>query len=101
MDQETLEKMAKKVADLIAGHDVSDDQFRFAGYHKHNGEIFMRLCQRNREKAFKNLDNHMSYITFTDFTLDPADRENFYDHVLAELCGGGYEVEWEEPAEAA
>lgn len=95
-----IEEIAKRVADHIAGHDTLTMDFIYQ-QHKPSGELFMRLCRRSRSMAFKHLDNHLNGMTiggkpFLEVYPYGEEKDAFYDHILAFLCGNGMEVEWEE-----
>lgn len=96
LSETQFEAYAKRIADAVAGHPTAANGYLIAGYSKPNGEVFLRLAHRNHDKAIKNLKERFEYFVTNPLTVvDEADHETFMEHVLANLCGDGLEVEWE------
>lgn len=97
MTDEQFEAYAKRIADVIAGHDTHGDGYRAEFYSKPNGEVFRRLANGSRDKLIKNLRHMLDHFVVNPLTrIDEADHGVFIEHVLAHLCGGGFEVEMED-----
>lgn len=104
LTDDQFEAMAKRVADVLSDHDTTGIEFAKSGYSKPNGEIVMRMAKGKRSTAVKILDSLLAPITWTNpaynaairAALTGADRDCFYDHILAHMCNGGFDVDWVE-----
>jgi len=92
LSQEDYEKLAKRIADVIAEHDTQSTEYRLYQRH-HGGEGVYRLAGGSRSKAQEIVTKVIAHYNqkWADMTTD----KDFNDYVLAYLCGNGMEVEWD------